>query len=60
MNQRLREVVLPDSNDIDAFGRLRVSNPQGLFDAQFTYDLATLQYERLESNGGAGTATVHP
>ena len=47
-----------DGRDVDAFGRLRVSNPAGLFDAQFTYDLRPLQFEAVTATGGSGTATV--
>ena len=37
----------------DAFDRLRVSSPQGIFDAQFTYDLQPLIYEQIVSGSGA-------
>lgn len=36
---------------IDAFGRQRVSEPQALFDAQFTYDLQPLLFEQITSSG---------
>lgn len=42
-----------DSDALDAFGRLPVSNPQTLFDAQFTYDLQPLLYEEIKSGTGA-------
>lgn len=35
----------------DAFSRSRVSNPQKLFDAQFTYDLQPLLFEQITTNG---------
>jgi hypothetical protein len=42
----------------DAFGRLRVSSPTSLFDAQLTYDLQPLLFEQVTANGGGGTATI--
>jgi hypothetical protein len=52
------EITVHDSGALDAFSRLRVSNPQGLFDAQFTYNLRPLEFEAVAANGGSGTATV--
>ena len=40
----------------DAFGRLRVSNPTGLHDAQFTYDLQPLLFEQIATGTGASIA----
>lgn len=51
-------VKIADGANLDSFSRLRTSNPQGVFDAQFTYDLAPLQYETITSNGGGGVATI--
>lgn len=51
-------VVIRDSANLDAFSRLRISQPQGIFDGQFTYNLLPLQYEPITANGGAGTATI--
>jgi len=45
-----------DSPSIDAFSRLRVSNPTGLFDAQFTYNLNPLLFEAV-TNGSGATVT---
>lgn len=45
-----------DSASLDAFSRVRVSNPLGLFDAQFTYDLQPLIYEQLINGTGAAIA----
>ena len=44
---------LKQSPDVDAFGRLRVSNPQGIFEAQLTYGLQPLVYEQITNSGGA-------
>ena len=46
-------IEFADSPSIDAFSRLRVSNPQGIFDAQFTYDLQPMVYEAITSGSGA-------
>jgi hypothetical protein len=40
-------------NNKDAFFRERVSNPTGLFDSQFTYDLQPLLYAQITSGSGA-------
>lgn len=47
------DVTYSDSSFIDSFGRLRVSNPTGLFDSQFTYDLQPLLYEQVIAESGA-------
>ena len=44
-----------DSGDIDAFGRVRISEPFNTFDMQFTYDLEPLFFE--ETNTGSGDVT---
>jgi len=42
-----------DGANTDAFSRLRVSNPQGIFDAQLTYDLQPTLFEQITSGGGS-------
>lgn len=42
-----------DSANLDAFSRLRVSNPVGVFDCQFTYDLQPILFEQLTNGTGA-------
>lgn len=51
-------VGIGDGPNLDSFSRVRVSNPQGLFDGQFTYNMLPLQFEQITTNGGGGTATV--
>lgn len=46
-------VSLSDGASIDAFSRLRISQPQGLFDTQFTYNLSDLTFEAITSGSGA-------
>jgi hypothetical protein len=41
----------------DAFGRQRVSQPQGIFNAQFTYDRQPLIFDTITQ--GAGTSVLH-
>ena len=41
---------------VDSFNRQRVSNPTGIFDAQFTYDLNPLIYEQITNGSGASIA----
>ena len=49
-------VVLGDSPQLDAFGSLRVSSPNSVFDAQLTYGLQPLLYEQITTGtGGAIT-----
>lgn len=50
------EISLRDTANIDAFSRLRVSQPNAVFDAQFTYNLASLVYEPI-TNGSGATVT---
>jgi hypothetical protein len=47
------EIALGDTASVDAFGRARVSSPEFVFDAQFTYDLQPLLYESLTAGSGA-------
>lgn len=49
------EVTIKDSANLDSFSRLRVSNPFGIFNNQFTYDLSPLIFEQIP--GTAGTIT---
>lgn len=46
-------VSIKDSANLDAFSRLRVSNPLILHNSQFTYDLAPLIMEQITSGTGA-------
>jgi len=49
-------VTITDSANLDAFSRLRVSNPLVLHNSQFTYDLAPIIYEPI-TNGTGATVT---
>lgn len=49
-------VPLFSSASFDAFGRLRVSNPEYVFDAQPTYDLHPLLFEQITAETGAAIA----
>lgn len=44
------------SASFDAFGRLRVSNPEYVFDSQLTYDLQPLLFEQITAQSGATIA----
>jgi hypothetical protein len=46
-------VYVKDSANLDAFSRLRVSNPLILFNSQFTYDLAPIINEQITNGTGA-------
>lgn len=46
-------VSMSDSPSVDAFSRLRVSNPQILFASQFTYDLNPILMEQIVSGTGS-------
>lgn len=46
-------VTIKDSANLDAFSRLRVSNPLILFNSQLTYDLAPILFEQIVSGSGA-------
>jgi hypothetical protein len=50
-------VTIKDSANLDAFSRLRVSNPLILFNSQFTYDLAPILFEQITN--GAGAVIAH-
>lgn len=50
------QIRFDDTHNFDAFGRLRVSNPNAIFDAQLTYDLTPLNYEAV-TNGTGATVT---
>ena len=50
-------VSIKDSANLDAFSRLRVSNPLILHNSQFTYDLAPIIMEQITS-ATSGTAAV--
>lgn len=47
------DVAIRDSANLDAFSRLRVSNPLILHNSQLTYDLAPIIYEQITSGTGA-------
>ena len=49
-------VTIKDSANLDAFSRLRVSNPLILFNSQFTYDLAPILFEQITNGAGATIA----
>lgn len=44
-----------DSMGVDAFGRLRVSNPSTLFESSFEYDLQPTWFEPVKVGGGTVT-----
>jgi hypothetical protein len=48
-----KEITIGDGPNLDAFSRLRVSNPLILFNAQFTYDLAPIIIEQKKAGLGA-------
>lgn len=48
-------ITFGDSGAIDAFGRLRVSNPVTLFDSQAQYSKESLLFEEVVSGGGTLT-----
>lgn len=47
------DVAIRDSANLDAFSRLRVSNPLILHNSQLTYDLAPIIMEQITSGTGA-------
>jgi hypothetical protein len=53
MNYMGTSIAFGDSPSVDAFSRLRVSNPLILHNSQFTYDLAPIIYEQIVSGSGA-------
>lgn len=48
--------TIKDGANLDAFSRLRVSNPLILHNSQFTYDLAPILFEQI-TNGTGATVT---
>jgi hypothetical protein len=50
------DVSIKDSANLDAFSRLRVSNPLILHNSQFTYDLAPIIMEQITNGTGATVA----
>jgi hypothetical protein len=51
------QVSIQDSANLDAFSRLRVSNPLILHNSQFTYDLCPILMEAITN--GSGAAVTH-
>lgn len=51
-----KAVAIADGANLDSFSRLRVSTPQAIFDAQFTYGLQPLLFEQIVSGTGAAVA----
>jgi hypothetical protein len=49
----INNVTLKDSTQLDAFGRLKVSQPEPLFDNMFEYGLNTMLWETSLTNGTA-------
>ena len=49
------EVLIADGPNLDAFGRLRVSNSIILFDSQLTYDQQPLLWDTVLAAGGSST-----
>ncbi len=47
-----RNITSVDSENLDAFGRLRTSMPFNIFEVQFTYDLQPLFFEELNTGTG--------
>lgn len=47
------EVFLKDTANLDAFSRLRISNPLTVFHNQFTYNLSNLVFETIQTGVGA-------
>jgi hypothetical protein len=50
-----RPITFADTFAVDAFGRLRVSNPVVLFESQLQYDLSPLIWDTITANGGTVT-----
>ena len=46
-------IALRDSANLDAFARLRVSQPANLFDSKLTYNLAPLSWQSITAGSGA-------
>lgn len=45
------KVAIRDGANLDAFSRVRVSQPASLFESTMLYDLSPLQYEQITSSG---------
>lgn len=52
-------VQFGDSGSMDAFARLRVSNPAGMFDSQLQYDLHRLLWEDSVTNTSGNAEVTH-
>lgn len=52
----VNDVAFRDSANLDAFSRLRVSQPTAVFDAQLTYDLQPTVFEQITNGTGATIA----
>lgn len=52
---RRTEIEVADGRHLDAFNRLRVSQPTLLFDSQFTYDEGPLLWDTIVTTGGSLT-----
>lgn len=52
----LNDIAFRDSANLDAFSRLRVSQPTAVFDAQLTYDLQSTVFEQITNGTGATIA----
>lgn len=50
---RATPVAFADGVNLDAFGRLRVSQPANLFDSKLTYNLAPLSWQTITTGSGA-------
>lgn len=48
-----RQVSFADTENLDSFGRLRISQPEGVFNSQFTNDLSPLLFEQITNGSGA-------
>ena len=51
-------VGISDGANLDAFSRLRVSQPKAIFDGQFQYDLKQLLYDTIKTTHGTITHDV--
>lgn len=55
-SERPNQIQIADGANLDSFSRLRASNPTGIFDCQFTYDLQPLVFEQITNGSGATIA----
>ena len=53
----IQSMKFGDSPSIDAFGRLRVSNPETIFESKQIFDNAPLFWDDREESGGSTTST---